>query len=45
MPKYSVLKNKTNSDFSKFVLFPFGGGRGIRTPVALGLTVFKTASL
>ena len=24
MPKYSVLKNKTNSDFSKFVLFPFG---------------------
>mgnify|MGYP003304226798 CR=1 FL=1 len=25
MPKYTVLKNKTNSDFSKFVLFPFGG--------------------
>ena len=23
----------------------FGAGRGIRTPVALGLTVFKTASL
>lgn len=33
MPKYSVLKNKTNSDFSKFVLFPFGGGCGIRTLV------------
>ena len=33
MPKYSVLKNKTNSDFSKFVLFPFGGERGIRTLV------------
>ena len=25
MPIYSVLKNKTNSDFSKFDLFPFGG--------------------
>ena len=32
MPKYSVLKNKTNSDFSKFVLFPFGGERGIMNP-------------
>ena len=31
MPKYSVLKNKTNSDFSKFVLFPFGGEGEIRT--------------
>ena len=31
MPKYSVLKNKTNSDFSKFVLFPFGGEREKRT--------------
>ena len=29
MPKYSVLKNKTNSDFSKFVLFPFGGENGV----------------
>jgi len=28
MPKYSVLKNKTNSDFSKFVLFLFGGAKG-----------------
>ena len=26
---YSVLTNKTNSDFSKFVLFLFGGGSEI----------------
>ena len=41
MPKYSVLKNKTNSDFSKFVLFPFGGGRGIRTPVGVSPNGFQ----
>ena len=41
MPKYSVLKNKTNSDFSKFVLFPFGGGWGIRTLVPVKANGFQ----
>ena len=46
MPKYSVLKNKTNSDFSKFVLFPFGGERGIRTlGTFIGYTRFPIVRL
>ena len=39
-PSHNKRKN-TN----RVVFFFYGAGRGIRTPVAFGLTVFKTASL
>ena len=42
---YRSQINKKQPSFLGSVVLLFGAGRGIRTPVAFGLTVFKTASL
>ena len=42
---YQCQRNKKQPSFLGSVVLLFGAGRGIRTPVAFGLTVFKTASL
>ena len=38
---YRSQRNKKQPSFVGSVVLLFGAGRGIRTPVALGLTVFK----
>ena len=42
---YQCQRNKKQPSFLGSVVLLFGAGRGIRTPVPFGQTVFKTASL